>query len=146
MRPILIALLITAAVSIIQNAGAQTSMNGQVTIICHPSKVRLIKNIEIKDFKVPDHTAPAGVVRIATVIFTEDGQNGAPEHDQSIQHKLFITQSGDTKSNSLIGFFIDRGYVTSIRVDTWEKDKPFQMWDTWTPRWDISGKINRVSF
>ena len=94
--------------------------------------MKLIKTIKIKDIKEPDHTAPAGVVRIATMILTEAWQIGEHDNNQSSQHKLFITQAGNNKSMSLIGFFIDRGYITSIRVDTWKKDKPLQMWDTFT--------------
>lgn len=48
---------------------------------------------------------------------------------QSRRHDFVVTRM-PSNSNSLIGFYVRYSYVNSIRVDLWQKNKPFIYFDT----------------
>jgi hypothetical protein len=49
---------------------------------------------------------------------------------RSAGHRFYITRFGDRKEWSLLGFFIyPAGYVGFLRIDTWEKNMPFVLYD-----------------
>ncbi|MBE4048791.1 hypothetical protein HJ124_22985 [Vibrio parahaemolyticus] len=45
------------------------------------------------------------------------------------EHELIVTRMPGG-GNSLVGYYINQGYITSVKVDLWEDTKPIYMHDT----------------
>ena len=83
--------------------------------------------------------ASLGVRRIGTIRIWNESR-------EILAQSIYMTKLGNTVSMSLIGFYVDKGYVSTVRIDTWAETKPFTITDTYVPDWITTGSITKVSF
>ena len=93
---------------------------------------KFLIDIKFEDEIVKPDLAALGVRRVGTINIRTDAR-------ELVAQKFYVTQKGDARGFSMIGFYVDKGYVATVRIDTWTKGKKFRIQDTWTPEWTMTG-------
>lgn len=130
-------LLIAISICLATELRAQSRLLGHGVQKSSLSELKFLIEIEFKDQVVQPDLAAMGVQRVGTIKIRTDAR-------ELVSQKFYVTQRGDAKGFSMIGFYIDKGYVANVRIDTWTKAKEFRIQDTWTPEWTMTGIITDI--
>jgi hypothetical protein len=130
-------LFIVISICLAAESHAQSRLLGHGTQKTSIGEQKFLIEIEFEDEIVKPDLAALGVQRVGTIKIRTDARG-------LVAQKFYVTRKGDAREWSMLGFYVDKGYPATVRIDTWTEGKEFQIKDTFLPDWIMTGVITDI--